>query len=93
VFIRNDWKLVVTSLERIPIMNQESAVKIGDFCTEEILLKSLALNKKTLDVLRSRRKFPFINLTKKQRLYYLPDVCEWLLQNKRVLNIGAGDLS
>jgi len=23
----------------------------------------------------------------------LPDVCGWLLQNKRVLNIGAEDLS
>jgi len=74
-------------------MSQEDSMKIGDFCTEDTLLKSLALNKKTLDVLRSRRKFPFINLTKKQRLYYLPDVCEWLLQNKRVLNIGAEDLS
>jgi hypothetical protein len=73
-------------------MNQDSGLKIGNFCTEDILLKSLALNKKTLDVLRSRRKFPFINLTKTKRLYYLPDVCEWLLQNKRVLNQASGDL-
>ena len=72
-------------------MKNRNDLKIEDFCTEEVLLKSLSIEKKTLDVLRSKRKFPFINVNKTKRLYYLPDVCKWLLTNRRVLNLAGGE--
>jgi hypothetical protein len=60
-----------------------------DFITEDSLLDWLKLRKVTLDGLRAERRFPFIRLSQVLRMYYVPDVLEWLLANRKVLNRGA----
>jgi hypothetical protein len=61
-------------------------LKAEDFITEDSLLDWLKLKKATLSGLRSRRQFPFVRLTNEVRLYYLPDVLKWLLNNRSALN-------
>lgn len=67
------------------------------FLPETHLLEALGIKKTTLDYLRHNRGFPFMALTKTERLYFLPDIREWLLtrqQNKAVLvSFNKGDHS
>lgn len=62
--------------------------KAEDFITEDSLLDWLKLRKVTLDGLRAERQFPFIRLSQVLRMYYVPDVLNWLLENRKVLNRG-----
>lgn len=59
--------------------------------TEERLLKLFGISKRTLSYLRNKRGFPFIELTRYERIYYEDDVVEWLRKNsgKR----SSGDFS
>ena len=56
---------------------------LGGFCREDYLLEELGLKKSTLNALRQRKGFPFISITKTERIYYLPHVREWLLNKQR----------
>jgi hypothetical protein len=69
-------------------VNDGESLKMENFSTEETLLDLLGLKKATLNRLRHEKGFPFIGVTPQVRLYYLPDVARWLLENKRVLNRG-----
>jgi hypothetical protein len=53
-----------------------------EYSSEEKLLQWLGIEKKQLDYLRQNRKFPYVRLTTKQRMYHLPSVCEWLSTNR-----------
>ena len=50
---------------------------------EEELLKLLNISKKTLAFLRNKRGFPYIKLTRYERVYYEDDVCKWLKNNSK----------
>jgi hypothetical protein len=69
-------------------MSEESQ-NVENLISEDALLEWLGINKATLNGLRSRRQFPFVRLTQQCRLYYLPDVINWLLENRAVLNRAA----
>jgi hypothetical protein len=66
-------------------MNEKRA---EDFITEDSLLDWLKIKKATLTDLRLNGGFPFIKLARDIRLYYLPDVLEWLLENRRAFGGG-----
>jgi hypothetical protein len=59
-----------------------------DFITEDSLLDWLKVKKATLTGLRLNRRFPFIRVTNEVRLYHVPDVLNWLLENRKVSNQG-----
>ena len=52
-----------------------------EIIAEEDLLKLLGISKSVLDHLRRKRGFPYISLTKFDRVYYEDDVVEWLKKN------------
>jgi hypothetical protein len=56
---------------------------ISDFCREDHLLEDLGIKKSTLSNLRQTQGFPFVRITKTERLYYLPDVREWLIGRRQ----------
>ena len=43
-----------------------------------------------MDGLGAEPQFPFIRVSTLIRMYYVPDVLNWLLANRKVLNQGAG---
>ena len=51
----------------------------------------MSISKKTLAFLRNKRSFPFIELTRYERVYYEDDVVEWLKKNSK--KRGSGDFS
>ena len=53
----------------------------GQIIAEEDLLKLLGVSKNVLDNLRRKRGFPYINLTKFDRVYHEDEVVEWLRKN------------
>ena len=60
-----------------------------DFISEDSLLDWLKLRKVPLSGLRAERQFPFIKVSQVIRMYFVPDVLEWLLANRKVLNRGG----
>ncbi len=69
-------------------MRDAESLKMENFSTEETLLDLLGLKKATLSRLRHEKRLPFIGVTPQVRLYYLPEVARWLLENQRVLSKG-----
>jgi len=63
-----------------------NGLKTENFLTEDELLNWLQIRKVTLNGLRTRRQFPFVKVSQDCRVYYLPDVFEWFLANRMVLN-------
>jgi hypothetical protein len=55
---------------------------LSGFCLEEDLLESLGIKKSALGDLRQHKDFPFVKIQKNVRIYYLPDVREWLLTKR-----------
>jgi len=51
--------------------------------SEEELLKLLNISKKTLAFLRNKKGFPYIELTRYERVYFEDDVCKWLKDNSK----------
>jgi len=58
-------------------------VRMGfqEIIAEKDLIKVLGISKNVLDHLRRKRRFPYISLTKFDRVYYENDVVEWLKKN------------
>ena len=69
-------------------LKEKVSPNLEDFIGEDELLNYLGLKKSQLYGLRRERLFPFINVARGVRVYFLPAVVEWLLENKRVLNKG-----
>ena len=57
--------------------------KWEEVITEKELLEFLGLKKVSLDHLRQKRKFPYVSITQNSRVYLLPDVLDWLYENRR----------
>jgi hypothetical protein len=55
---------------------------LSGFCQEQDLLENFGIKKSTLSTLRQTKGFPYIKITKNERMYYLPDVREWLLTQR-----------
>ena len=79
------------STRRTTMKDMENAKKeinegeaLAGFCTEENLLGYFGIKKATLDSLRYNSDFPFVRIDKRNRLYYLPDVRDWLMKNRRL---------
>ena len=49
--------------------------------SEVDLLEWLNIEKIVLDVLRRQKDFPFVKLDKKNRVYFIDDVMNWLKAN------------
>lgn len=53
--------------------------------SEVDLLQKLNVPKRTLDDLRTEAGFPYVRLTKRDRVYLVFDVVEWLKKHNRVI--------
>ncbi|RJR46742.1 MAG: hypothetical protein C4576_10550 [Desulfobacteraceae bacterium] len=53
-----------------------------EIMSEEELLRILDISKDTLDRLRNRRGFPYVALTRTNRVYLGEDVHFWLEENR-----------
>ena len=56
--------------------------KIKEIISEEELLRILDVSKDTLDKLRNRKGFPFVQLTRTNRVYLAEDIHFWLEKNR-----------
>ncbi len=56
--------------------------KLREIISEEKLLRILDISKDTLDKLRTQKGFPYVQLTKRNRVYLAEDVHFWLEQNR-----------
>jgi len=56
--------------------------KIREIVSEEELLRILDVSKDTLDRLRNRKGFPYVALTRTNRVYLAEDVHFWMEQNR-----------
>jgi hypothetical protein len=68
-------------------VTNDSKLSLQDFISEEKLLQVFGLKKATLTRLRLEKGLPFISLGL-SRVYSIPDLSKWLLENQRVLNRG-----
>jgi hypothetical protein len=64
----------------------EQRVTLADFIAEEKLLQVFGMKKATLTRLRQEKQLPFIPLGLSLRVYSIPSLATWLLENERVLN-------
>ena len=60
--------------------------KIENLVTEPDLCELFGCTKDQLSRLRSEEQFPFLKITRKQRLYLESDVIGWLLSRRKILN-------
>lgn len=51
--------------------------------TEKDILNLLAITQDTLDVLRREKGFPFVRLTRVNRVYLAKDVLKWIEEQSR----------
>ena len=56
--------------------------KVKEIISEEELLRILDVSKDTLDKLRNRKGFPYVSLTRTNRVYLAEDVHFWLERNR-----------
>jgi hypothetical protein len=54
--------------------------------TETQLCEALGWSKELVSRLRSYKQLPFVRITKRERLYYIPSVMEWIRKRIIVLN-------
>jgi len=56
--------------------------KVKEILSEEELLRILGVSKATLDKLRNKKDFPYVSLTRTNRVYLAEDVHFWLERNR-----------
>ena len=56
--------------------------KLREIISEEELLRILDISKDTLDKLRNKKGFPYVALTRTNRVYLTEDVHFWLERNR-----------
>jgi hypothetical protein len=61
-------------------------MKKEDFVTKTKIAEILKVEKEYVETLRTKHGLPSCEIGKKGRLYYLPDVFEWILSKKQ--NLG-----
>lgn len=64
-------------------MSENKQIFGGLIIPEVDLLEALNIEKRTLDVLRTEKEFPYIRLTIKERMYLIEDVVTWLKEHRR----------
>ena len=77
-----------------PTYSMKTATDLSDqFLTEDAVLDWLKIQKGTLDQLRYRQKnrLSYVQINQNLRLYYVPDLYDWLLQNRRGLKNTNSD--
>jgi hypothetical protein len=68
-------------------MEHKMRTKRTDFLREEPAAHFLGVPVGRMEKLRQNEKLPFLVVRKSVRLYYLPDLYEWLFKRKRVLGL------
>jgi 8-oxo-dGTP pyrophosphatase MutT (NUDIX family) len=58
---------------------------LDGFVTERELIEEFGIQKGPLDNLRRRSQFPYVAVSQRVRLYYKPDVRDWLLRRRQNL--------
>ena len=58
-------------------------LNFNDFLTEEEIIKIMEIKKEQLKKLRYNQEMPYIRVTKNLRMYYVPDVLNWLNNMRR----------
>ena len=61
--------------------------KLEQILTEQELAELFNAKKEQIDYLRRQEKLPFVAVSNRVRLYYEPDIMEWLLGRRKVLNL------
>lgn len=59
------------------------AMDLSNYVTEDELANHLGLEPKVLGDLRRRKGLPYVVISRNKRVYYIPDVAEWLNENRK----------
>ena len=49
-----------------------------DLASEDFVMEQLGVNEKALALLRNEENLPYIKVNRNRRLYFIPDLIEWL---------------
>ena len=59
---------------------------LEDFLLEKEAMEFLGVNKQQIKQLRYKEELPFVRVNQRARLYFVPDLLNWLLKRK----MGSG---
>jgi len=65
------------------MLNKESLnLTLEDFLLEKEAMEFLGVNKQQMYQLRYKEELPFVRVNQRARLYFVPDLLNWLLKRK-----------